>query len=112
MINKEDIFIPPWLWGIDHNRLLVFLEHIAVDESSCLDSSDQRLSSKFGGGSETRLNGGQVSGHDDWDCLNDLQAWGFVNVEESDMSKKDLRVELTGRGWRRAHILRRLKAKR
>ncbi len=116
MLQKADIFVPPWKWGKDHHRLLVFVEHLCVDESGLLDSADQRMAFKFGDGFKPcRLSDGEeVDSHDDWDMLNDLQAWGYVNVEEAppNYRNKDIFVSLTGRGWAKAHKLRRQRAVR
>ena len=55
----------------------------------------------------TRIKGGeQIRGHDDWDCMEDLQAAGFMKI----VSMPDLKVEMTDVGWEVLKHLRKHKA--
>lgn len=107
--------IVPTLWGKDHWSLLIYLECRAVDHQAiqpeklrCNEArhpqyQSQREIATWRAEYSTRLNDGtQHSGHDDWDCLDDLEAAGMVGLVFSTA----LTFSLTELGIRTAHRLR------
>ena len=110
-------------WGRDHQSLMLYLETVCVDHDGWLlhhtyakeklrcDPERHPLQAYRGVvPSGTRLfNGSVVEDHDDWDCLDDLIAAGYV---ENVGTGIDPRIKFSKRGWSYAHRLRREKAKR
>lgn len=81
--------IPPELWGKDHWSLLGYvatrfdgdLKHQNLrcniaKHPLLVGHPGQRWQDSY----STRLKNGQALGHDDWDCLDDLEAAGLVNI--------------------------------
>jgi hypothetical protein len=94
--------VPMELWGKDHRTTMLYLESRAVDYGGRIDPRMMRTGHDF----PTRLfNGDQLTGHDDWDCLNDAIAEGLL-VE----GLGTVGVKLTDKGWEYAGNVRRLKA--
>jgi hypothetical protein len=71
--NVQPMAIPPNRWGEDHWALLSYVV-------SCFDGSLDLERLRCNG--NTRLKGpsDRVIGHDDWDCLQDLEAAGLVEI--------------------------------
>lgn len=62
-------------FGKDHWGLMMYVECRCVDHKGALDARNMRVGAEY----PTRLNDGSAVGnHDDWDCLEDLEAAGFV----------------------------------
>jgi hypothetical protein len=84
-------------WGKDHWSTLAYIETCCVDNDGKLVNARMRTShqrhpllahrSKFGGGVDghqypTMLRGeATLEGHDDWDCLRDLEEAGLVKIK-------------------------------
>ena len=81
--------IPMNKWGKDHWSTLMYLETLAVDHKGLAKPVNARMRTNEirhphllgnpgfssdalnGSGYPTRLNDGEVKGHDDWDCVDD-----------------------------------------
>lgn len=114
--------IPPERFGKDHWSLLAYVECCCVDNHGELDKRRMRchprrhplhnanrnhgVNAAWKAEYATRLQGFfdnpqdkrfQVSGHDDWDCLNDLEVAGFIEV----ISEVNALVKITptGSAW-------------
>lgn len=91
------ISIPPKQFGKDHWNLLAYVETCAVDHRNRLDhecmrgnpathpflrnDAYQRDRGQWGSSHSTRLRDGKtIDGHDDWDCLDDLDDAGLVEI--------------------------------
>ena len=124
---------PMKLWGKDHWSLLAYLECCQADASAGLSLTsrvgeiDKRklrcnlkvhpahAASLYGGPRTwdatkfgTRLNDGRVlPQHDDWDCLNDLDTEGLLDV----LLEGSGSFTLSDKGLNLAHKVRRHKAK-
>lgn len=119
--------IPVEKWGRDHWSLLAYVESVCVDRQT-LDHRRMRCNQnthpllyrmppglypkgpfKYG----TRLRGyfednaKQLADHDDWDCLDDLEAEGLVEI----ISMINGIVTMTDKGLKLSHTLREHKAK-
>ena len=108
-MTKEFGMIPMNQWGSDHWSLLGYV-------AACFDNELNRtrlrcnperhpLMQHQGGWSDkysSRLAFGKSIGHDDFDCLDDLEAEGFVIID----SIINCRVSLTEKGNRAAFKLR------
>ena len=119
-------FVPLEQWGKDHYTTLLYAETRAVDYRGKLDNAhmrcDPRLHRDFantnlggqviGGTSPTRLKEGELANHDDWSCLEDMAALGWVRIWWHQAYRMPVggsvaKIELTEEGWRQAHALRR-----
>ncbi|ELP6118936.1 TPA: hypothetical protein I7730_15895 [Vibrio vulnificus] len=92
----------------DHWALLAYVEDLCVNSPKGIGSIDKRRmrcnpnrhpneSAKYQWKDEygSRIVGGKVVlGHDDWDCLDELEANGFVEI----VSMANLTVKMTDRG--------------
>lgn len=106
-------------FGPNHDQLLVLIEVECVEHRGLLEphrlrANPARRPSAAGAvwkdEYSTRLVDGTVlSGHDDWDCLDDLVRAGLVTLKELSPGRA---FGLTDAGWSRAHALRRARAKR
>lgn len=79
-------------WGKDHWSLLAYVESVCVDGHGEIDLRRMRCDADrhpgyavrqgFDDNSHkkysTRLQDGELQDHDDWDCLDDLEAAGLV----------------------------------
>lgn len=84
-------------WGEDHYSTLVYIESRVVDDGGKLNHQHMR---KDGKKYPTRLKDGTtLTGHSDWDCLEDIVDSGLA-VDEG-------RWYLTDEGWFLAGLLRR-----
>jgi len=90
-INMKD-------WGKDHWGLLAYVETRAVDHQNQLDHEHMRTNTtthpllrndayqrdrpkRWESSHSTRLRDGRIlDGHDDWDCLDDLDDAGLVEI--------------------------------
>lgn len=114
--------VPMEHWGKDHWSTLAFAECRAVDYDGKLDEVRMRTdpavhpviaearAAKYGDfinrAHPTVLKGGErLDGHDDWSCVEDMEAAGLVVTGSGGTV-----VWLTDTGWRIAHELRRWKA--
>lgn len=99
--------IPMSRWGGDHWSTLLYLETCAVDHQgsvrlTALRGHRERRPAQY----PTRLNDDtEVSGHDDFDCMDDMVAEGLIELV-SGYSE----IRLTDLGWQVAHFLRRHRA--
>ncbi|MGR5558371.1 hypothetical protein ACQKQC_19035 [Vibrio fortis] len=92
----------------DHWALLAYVEDLCVNSSDGIGSIEKRRmrcnperhpneSANYAWKDEygSRITGGQVvPGHDDWDCLNELEANGLVEV----ISMANLAIKMTQHG--------------
>lgn len=119
--------VPVEQWGTDHLSTMTYIETVCVDQGGKIAPNKMRtkrsrilrgevpmLSSldleMFGTleEPETRLAGGKtLKRHDDWDCLDDLEAEGLVENLGTGMNPK---LALTDAGWKLAGALRRARA--
>lgn len=125
-------------FGWDHWSLLVYIETLCVDYKGLIDPRKMRCHARrhriYYQGSDgrshpTRLqNGETVSNHDDWDCLTDLVAAGYVEITDDYAAPfprhmgfpqrepttvfpmRTCEVRLTDLGWSTAWQLRRHRA--
>ena len=76
-------------WGKDHWSLLAYVETACVDEQGKLDRRRMRCNEnrhplmtnmRWNPDYCTRLKEGKIEGHDDWDCLEDLEVAGFIEI--------------------------------
>lgn len=119
-------------WGRDHWSTLLYIETRCVDYAGKLDNQHMRTDprvhrkllgdaqARFGGVGRhsTRLrNGDEIDSHDDWSCVEEMVAYGLVEVvSERDrcpgqpFTGGEVRVRLTDLGWRVTHQIRRDRA--
>ena len=115
--------VPPELWGKDHVSTMVYIESVCVDGSGQPRSEKMRTwggrpqkgkvrgfpSVEFEKEYPTRLsNGVELHDHDDWDCVNDMEAAGLIIWNGTGIQPI---FELTPGGWMFAGMLRRHLAK-
>lgn len=109
-------------WGKDHWSTFAYVECRCVDHKGKLNFKHIRCNAGFHpelppekiyalgewhDKHSTKLKGDeQIRGHDDWDCMEDLQAAGFIRI----VSMADLQVEMTDVGWEVSKHLRKHKA--
>ncbi len=136
-LNPKNDIVPMRFWGKDHWTTLMYLEHCAVDEGGVLDKQRMRCNPRLhrelanispmsgvvdGSKYPTSLrNGETIAPHDDWSCVEDMVAYGLVEVEvDYNMEKRaregafghaDAVVTLTDEGRALANQLRELKSK-
>lgn len=85
-------------WGKDHWSLLAYVETLCVDGNKGVGTIDRRrmrcnedvhlllnYNLIMGGGEwkpeySTRTKKGTIDGHDDWDCLKDLEEAGYIEI--------------------------------
>jgi len=79
-------------WGKDHWSVLAYVESACVDrggmlEKRCLRCNEKKhpllknsLNPKWENSCCTRMKEGVIEGHDDWDCLEDLEEMGFIEI--------------------------------
>ena len=109
------MFIEPKRWGRDHWSLLGYIVTCfdgVIDRRRLRCNENRHLlrahpSPTWKDEWSTRLKEGIVTGHDDWDCLDDLEAAGMVNI----LSLVNGFVQLTGYGNEVAFGLRQHKEK-
>jgi len=115
--------VPLARWGKDHWSLLAYIETVCVDKHGEIDLQRMRCDPdrhpQFlylrGIGDElacktkypTLLKGGELPDHDDWDCLDDLEAVGLV---ENIGFTMEPRYTMTERGHGVVAALRKHKA--
>ncbi len=92
MIKEED-------YGRDHWTVLVYAETRCVDYRGNLDRKHLRTD---GDKYPTRLKEGELPGHSDLSCLEDLDDMGYV-----DFRRGALIVIMTDKGWNKVAALRR-----
>lgn len=111
--------ITPDLFGRDHLSTLLYLEARAVDHSGRPNMANLKCNAnrhpfpangKWDPKYNTKLaDGTAVDGHDDWDCIEDMVAAGWLRWEGTGASPVFV---LTDAGWAKAHELRRGRAER
>jgi hypothetical protein len=125
---KKSAHIEMSRWGRDHWSLLLFIETICVDHAGVIGYGDGRgfaamrndvTRHPHRGGDPYRgphkpaptylANGEEVANHDDWDCLDDLEAAGLLENVGTGVNPV---IKLTDAGWTEAHRLRRARAER
>lgn len=114
--------VPMRLFGRDHWSTFAYAETCAVDGGGLLDRRrmrcDRRRHPQFshlpievemlGGHYPTRLSdGSNLSCHDDWDCLDDLEAAGLIEQKGTGLHRV---IAVTDLGWRVARQLREYRA--
>ncbi len=105
-------------WGKDHWSLLAYVETCCVDctrlEHNRMRCNENRHPLLKGAAAcnmkweniwSTRLKEGIIQEHDDWDCLNDLEEAGFIEI----ISMVNGIVEITKKGAEVAHQIRKHK---
>lgn len=121
---EGDDYIPPTLWGRDHWSTLAYTEARAVDHKGVISNPHMRCNNRLhrpfahmvGDGREypTRLKEGEISGHDDWSCVEDMVAAGLLTAKFRDMEggfgNGRAMVKLTEKGQSLAAKLRAHKA--
>ncbi len=111
--------IPMSEWGKDHYSTLGYIECRVVDHNGYPDKRHMRCDpsahlllthegSSHGSPSPTRLAGGKtVAGHDDWSCVDDMEAAGLL---ENIGTGANPRFKLTDAGMMVCNALRNHKA--
>jgi hypothetical protein len=97
--------VPPDKWGKDHKSTLLYAESRAVDHRGQLSESDPRMRMDWQKYPTTLADGMEIVGHDDYMCLEDAKAAGFLTYEGGV-------VKFTESGWEYAGKLRRERAER
>jgi hypothetical protein len=133
--GQSDEYIAPEQWGKDHWSTLLYAESMAVNHGGSIDNrrmrTDARLHRHFvnveavtqemvdGSRYPTRLaNGKTLDNHDDWSCLEDAAAAGYVRLYFRENPRRQnqafgnlvARVELTDLGFAVAHAVRKMAA--
>ena len=128
-------YVPVERWGQDHWSTFAYLETLAVDAKGMIDNRRMRCNPRlhrafigyigtngvrvmppdFGGREyPTRLKDGELSGHDDWSCLEDMVAAGLLRAwfdrPAGDPIFGRAKITLTDRGKALAGQLRAHKA--
>lgn len=95
METTEQTTIAMSRWGADHWSTLAYLETRAVDHGGRISRQRMRCNPKLHPGLAhstwekeypTRLRGGELQhDHDDWSCVDDFEAHGFIVVEGTGM---------------------------
>lgn len=116
--------VPIEWFGRDHWSTLAYLETVVVDQGGKIDNRRMRTDSRrhrtlaarphltAGKKYPTRLAGGRLlENHDDWDCLQDMEAAGLVTVVLREFrgpffNSNRVTVGLTERGWKVAAEVR------
>jgi len=104
MSNAQEV-IKREEWGRDHWSLLSYLETRCVDYGGLLAIPHLRSD---GERYPTKLRDGSAEGHNDFDCIDDLEAAGLIVNLGTGINPK---IELTDNGWSISSILRRFKSK-
>lgn len=115
--------IPPEEWGEDHLTTLLYVETRCVDNRGIpknehmrcnparhpaqAHSGTPRHGGKFEG--SRLLYGASEPDHDDWDCVDDMEAAGLLTNDGTGVNPL---YRLTDAGWKEAHRLRRERAER
>lgn len=117
-------------WGKDHWSTLAYVECRAVDDGGVLDNRRMRTNPRLhrtlvgvtfgqmqdGSAYPTRLKDGEIEPHDDWSCLEDMAAYGLLNMYVRTTNDREVfgcdqaKVELTEVGQIVAAELREHKA--
>lgn len=104
-------------FGKDHWKLLVFIESCIVDHGGKIDVQRMRChperhprmahKKKWKFTDNTQLSDNRMRQlHDDWDCLEDLRASGWVDAS-GDLWMSRHAIKLSRSGWLLAHMIRR-----
>lgn len=94
--------IPIQDFGIDHWSTFAYIETCCVDYQGRVEPARMRSD---GDKYPTRLRGFEArTGHNDWDCANDLEAAGLLEQIRTDVYK------LTPKGWEMISKLRQYRA--
>lgn len=87
-------------WGKDHWSALAYIETRVTDHGGRLDHRHMR---DDGEAYPTRLANGELRGHDDYECLNDMEVAGLVVARDTGTFPV---ASLTALGWAIAGRLR------
>ena len=129
-VAKGNDYIPVEQWGQDHWTTLAYLETRATDGKGVIDNRRMRCNTRlhrhfaafvgdYAPDSEkypTRLADGVIANHDDWSCLEDMVAAGFLQAWYRDQRPGEpfggyeARIELTDAGRQVANALRQYRA--
>lgn len=99
--TKRMMKLPMAKWGKDHASLLVYVETRAVDYAGKLNHKHLRDN---GEDYPTIAKNGEIPGHSDYNCLDDLEDMELITNKGTGMHPV---IELTDLGWIIAHALRR-----
>lgn len=123
--EKGADYAPVEKWGKDHWSTLAYLETRTVDYDGVIDNRHMRCNPRLhrefahhwsGGNYPTILNGEEtLDNHDDWSCLEDMVAAGYLQVwfrraSTNIFGNSEAKVKLTARGKVISTILRAFKA--
>lgn len=100
--------IPMEQFGRDHWSALLYAETCVVDGNGRVDHMKMRDKDRRGGPYPTRIKGGEVADHDDYDCLRDLALAGLMDVDFG--SHGGAIVAFTDYGWQVVAALRKHRA--
>jgi hypothetical protein len=116
--------IPPEEFGRDHHSTLLYIETRCVDSDGAPKREQMRCHPDRHPHYQTRMqvlmgwkdeyqtrlaNGAREPNHDDWDCLEDLEAAGLLISVGTGFNPQ---YKLTDAGWAEAGRLRRARAER
>lgn len=128
---EGDDYIPVGRWGKDHWSTFAYLETVTVDKQGIVDNRRMRTHPRIhrelvgitfghiqdGSSYPTMLKDGtSQERHDDWSCLEDMVAAGFIQAEFHTrrhgelFGRDEARVRLTDLGRAMAALLREHKA--
>jgi hypothetical protein len=115
--NDTEDYVPVEKWGQDHWSTLAYFQAIAVDHKGVIDNRKMRCNPRLhrefahdlpmGDASRypTRLkNGETMDKHDDWSCLEDMVAAGFITseyrqVKQVPFGNSEARIAFTPTGF-------------
>ena len=102
--TQHDQVIEPERWSKDHWSTLLYVETCVVDQAGKLKAIHLRSDGvKY----PTRLTDCQLAGHNDWDCLEDMEKAGLLINKGTGYNPI---YDLTDEGWKLAGLCRRWKA--
>lgn len=113
IVTPTHAIIPLSRWGKDHWSTLLYLETVVVDHDGRPKREKMRCDAEVHpvyahiatGKYPTRLNDGvELAAHDDWNCVDDMEAAGLLTLGGTGLNPK---VSLTEFGWQTVHRLRR-----
>ena len=134
MINTElyeavgTEYVPMERWGKDHWSTFAYLETVSVDKHGQVERSRMRCNARLhrtlanivphfneivdGSPYPTRLKDGELEGHDDWSCAEDMVAAGLIEMTcgmthpGRSFGSHEAQVRLTPKGTEVANQLR------
>ena len=126
---QETDFVPMNKWGKDHWSTFAYIETRIVDHKGKLDNKHMRCNPRIhrqlanvtpfgslvnGGEYPTRLKDGEIENHDDWSCVEDIEAAGLLTHKIKEVNKNIFgnsaaTVKFTDLGYSIAAMLRKHK---